>query len=83
MSIQQELQTYLLSEVAVDKGKPSLDPDTDLLQQGIIDSLGIMNLVLFMEKSFGVKVDDEEILPENFQTLKSIVAFVERKKQRG
>jgi acyl carrier protein len=79
MRILESLEKFLLDEVAADLGKESLDPDEDLLEQGIIDSLGIMNLIAFLEKAFGIEVVDEEIVPENFQSLNSMVKFVEQK----
>lgn len=59
----------MLSELAVDLGKRSLDPDADLLEQGIIDSLGVMKLVLVIEESYGIEVNDQDIIPKNFQCL--------------
>ncbi len=81
MNILKDLEKVLLTEIAVDLGKRSLEPDEDLLEQQVIDSLGIMKLILFMEETFGIKVDDVEIVPENFQTLNMMVKFVEQKKQ--
>ncbi len=81
MNIVEELKRYVLTEVAVDLGKKSLDPDEDLLEQGIIDSLGIMKLVLFLEQSYGIQVNDEDIIPENFQCLSSMVKYVEQQFQ--
>jgi acyl carrier protein len=81
MRILESLEKYLLGEIAVDLGKQSLDPDEDLLGQGIIDSLGIMKLILFMEEAFGIKVIEEEIIPDNFQTLNIMVKFIEQKKK--
>jgi acyl carrier protein len=81
MSILENLKNILLTEIAVDLGKKSLDPDEDLLEQGIIDSLGIMKLVLFMEETYGIAVADEEVVPENFQTVSMMVRFVEQKMQ--
>lgn len=75
------LEKYLLTEVLADHGKKSLDPNEDLLEQGIIDSLGIVKLVLFLEESFGIQVDDQDITPENFQCLSSMVKYVERQLQ--
>ena len=79
MSILGNLEKILVTEVAADLGKKSLDPDEDLLEQGIIDSLGIMRLVVFMEETYGIAVADEEIIPENFQTLNNMVNFIEQK----
>ena len=81
MSILENLEKVLLTEIAVDLDKKSLAPDEDLLEKGIIDSLGIMKLILFMEKTFGITVAEEEILPENFQCLNNMVKFVEQKMQ--
>lgn len=81
MRIIDSLENYLLIEVAADIGKQSLVADEDLLEQGIIDSLGLMKLIVFLENSYGIVVMDEEVLPENFQNLTSIVKFVEQKIQ--
>jgi acyl carrier protein len=79
MNIFDTLKIYLLSEIAVDAGIKTLEPDDDLLEQGIIDSMGIMKLVTFMEETFGIGIDDEDIVPENFQTLTSMTEYIEQK----
>ena len=82
MSILEDLEKVLLTEIiSVDLDKKSLAPDEDLLEQGIIDSLGIMKLILFIEETYGIVVADEEIVPENFQTLKNMVKLLEQKMQ--
>jgi acyl carrier protein len=79
MSTLKNVEKFLLTEIAADSGKQSLDPDEDLLGQRIIDSLGILKLVVYLEQAHGIKVMDEEIVPENFQSLNSMVKFVEQK----
>jgi len=79
MTIAKNLEKFLISEVAADLGKQSLDPDEDLLEQRIIDSLGILKLVSYIEKAHGIKVLDQDIVPENFQSINSMVKFVEEK----
>jgi acyl carrier protein len=81
MMILENLEKVLLTEIAIDLDKKSLDPDEDLLEQGIIDSLGLMKLIAFMEETFGIKIIDEEIIPENFQSLASMVSLVELRLQ--
>jgi len=81
MHILEKLENVFLTEIAVDLGKKSLDPGEDLLEQGILDSIGIMKLIVFIEENFGIKVEDEEIIPENFQSLSSMVTFVGQKMQ--
>jgi acyl carrier protein len=81
MTISKGIEKYLLTEIAADLGKQSLDPEEDLLEQGVIDSMGILKLVVFLEKSHGIRVKDEDVVPENFQNLNSMVRFVEQKMQ--
>jgi len=78
-NISEDLKKVLLTDIAVDSGKKSLGPDEDLLGQGILDSMGIMKLIVYIEETFGIKIEDEEIIPENFQTLNSLIAFVGKK----
>ena len=79
MTILEQVEGFLLTEVAVDFDKESLGPDSDLLELRIIDSLGVLKLVLFLERTFGIQLEDEDLIPENFQTLNRIVTFVEQK----
>lgn len=81
MMIFENLEKVLLTEIAVGLDRKSLDPDEDLLEQGIIDSLGLMKLIAFMEDTFRIKIFDEEIIPENFQSLNSMVSLVELRLQ--
>ncbi len=81
MTTSKNIEKFLLTEIAADFGKQSLDPDEDLLEQRIIDSMGILKLVVFLEKAHGIKVRDEDVVPENFQSLNSMVKFVEQKMQ--
>jgi acyl carrier protein len=78
----ENIERFLLSEIAADFGKQSLDPDEDLLEQRIIDSLGILKLVTFLEKAHGIQVADEDVVPDNFQSLNTIVKFVEMKMRK-
>jgi acyl carrier protein len=77
MMILENLERVLLTEIAAGLGKKSLDPDEDLLEQGIVDSLGLMKLLTFMEETFGIKIHDEDVIPANFQSLNSMVKLVE------
>lgn len=58
----------------------SLGDDDSLLDKGIVDSTGVLEVIGFLESDFGVSVDDAEILPENLDSIARIAAFVERKK---
>jgi acyl carrier protein len=59
--------------------KNGLKPEERWLESGLIDSLGILDLVHFLEEEFTVQVTDEELLPDNFQSLQAVAAFVRAK----
>jgi acyl carrier protein len=81
MTILEQVEKFLLTEVAVDYDKRSFGPDSDLLEQRILDSLGVLKLVLFLERTFGIQVADEDVVPENFESLNVIAKFVQGKMQ--
>jgi len=56
-----------------------LNDDTSLLDEGIIDSTGILELVSFLEEEFSISVEDEEILPENLDSITNVTAYLEKK----
>ena len=56
-----------------------LGDDTSFMEDGIIDSTGILELVFFLEETFGFSVEDDELVPENMDSLQNIARFVDRK----
>jgi len=76
MSVTSELETFIVDEITLGRGIREIEPDEDLLSRGIIDSLGVTQLVEFLEERFGIVVADEDLTPANFQTLNRIDAFV-------
>lgn len=57
----------------------SLKEDTSFLERGIIDSTGILEVIMFLEETYGIKIEDEELVPENLDSLRNIAKFLERK----
>ena len=57
----------------------SLREDTSLMEEGIMDSTGILELLFFIEETFGFSVKDDELVPENMDSLQNIARFVDRK----
>lgn len=84
MNTIEKLENYILNDIIVDLGVDvdSIGPEEDLLSNGLIDSLGILKLTEFLEKEFGIKVDDEDIEPENFKNLKALQRFIESRRQK-
>lgn len=73
------IRAFLLNKFPQAK-KRALTDDLMLLESGIIDSLGVLDLVQFLEEHFRIKVDDEDLTPENFGTLQGMVSLVEQKR---
>jgi len=59
----------------------TLDPDASFLEEGIIDSTGVLEIVSFVEETFRIKVEDEELVPENLDSVARLARFVERKRR--
>jgi acyl carrier protein len=57
-----------------------LEDSTSFLERGILDSTGVLELVAFVETAFGIRVDDKELLPSNFDSLQALDAFIARKR---
>ncbi len=57
----------------------SLGEDTSLMEEGIMDSTGILELLFFIEETFGFSVEDDELIPENMDSLQNITGFIDRK----
>jgi acyl carrier protein len=60
--------------------KAILRDDTSLLDQGIIDSTGVLEVVGFIEQTFGISVEDSELRPENLDSIQGIAHFIARKR---
>jgi acyl carrier protein len=56
-----------------------LEDDISFLEEGIIDSTGVLELVSFLEEEYGIAVEDEELIPENLDSIKNVIAYLERK----
>ena len=76
MSNEETLRKYILENYLFTEDESELDNNDSFLELGIIDSTGIMEVVLFIEMEFDIEVDDEELLPENLDTIDNLVKFI-------
>ena len=74
-----QIRTFIATNFIVESME-TLKDDDSLLQLQIVDSTGFLELIHFIEDSFGVKVADDEMVPENLETVDNIVHFVGRKR---
>jgi len=81
MDISAQIRQYIVDNFLV--------PDEDVtdedsfLEQGIVDSTGVLELVMFVEETFGFAVPDEDIVPENFDSVSKLTAYVKQKMSAG
>lgn len=80
-SVPAEVEEFILRELALGGAIESIAPDEDLLATGIIDSHGFMELIAFLDSQYGIVVPEDELKPENFQSLDAIDAFVQRSRR--
>lgn len=81
MSIEAAVTEYITTEILVPSGRQTedLDVETSLFRRGIIDSFGLFTLASFLEQRFSIVVGDEDMVPENFDTISRIASFVTRR----
>ncbi|HET6719385.1 MAG TPA: acyl carrier protein [Rhodocyclaceae bacterium] len=78
MGTLQTVRDYVVENFLFGDGS-RLEDSTSFLQNGIIDSTGILELTAFIEDTFGVRIEDHELVPDNMDSLTSVAAFVARK----
>lgn len=77
-----ELVNFIQQQLVGDASAAPVTPTTELLEGGIVDSMGLMRIVHFIEERTGVRVPDHEVAPDNFETIDAISALVERLQAR-
>lgn len=77
-TIEKQIHHYLLENLMFTSDESQLPVDASLLDEGIIDSTGVLEVVMFLEERFGVHVRDDQMLPENFDSVTAITDFVGR-----
>jgi len=77
--LKKQIRDYIEQNFIIDSATKLADGDS-LLQLQIVDSTGFLELIAFVESTFGVRVEDEEMVPENLETIDNIAAFITRKR---
>jgi acyl carrier protein len=70
------INEYISRELVQDASLLPLGDTTSLLETGIVDSLGLLRLVVFIQEQFGITVDDVDLVPENFDSVAAISAYL-------
>jgi acyl carrier protein len=80
MTLRADLRQFILENYLLTRDDPSLRDSDSLTARGILDSTGALELVMHLEERYGVTVQDEELHPDNLDSIDKIAAFIERKR---
>ena len=80
MDDKQKIKQFIVDEFMPDVPVEDLDADFDLLTGGVVDSLGLLKVVAWLESEYDIGVDDSQLGPESFRTVRAIHEFVEKEK---
>jgi len=83
MIISDSIKTFIATELIQDDIDDVVEDDTPLIDNGVIDSLGVMKLVAYLEETFAITVSPDDLVPENFETPKLITALVAARMKDG
>ena len=81
-TLNRELASFIEKTLVGGDGRTTISDSTRLIEDGIVDSMGLMQIVDFLEERTGVRVPDDDVAPENFETVLTITELVERLKQK-
>ena len=79
MAIESKLRNFILENYLFTDDQTALDNGDSFLDKGIIDSTGILELIFFLEEELSIKVEDEEMIPGNLDSVNNIVKYVTTK----
>jgi acyl carrier protein len=78
-TIEADVRGFVTDNFLFGRKNVSLDGDDSLLEQGLIDSTGVLELVSFIENKFEIKVEDDDLVPDNLDSINRLIAFIETK----
>ena len=74
-----QIRTYIMENILLGSADQSIADDDSFLEKGIIDSTGILELVAFVEDEFNIEVGDEELIPDNFDSIEKLAVYTRGK----
>ena len=80
MSVESLIRNYILESFLFTDDGSQLQDDVSFLEEGIVDSTGVLELVMFVEETFGLEVDDEEVVPENFDSVERLARYIRQRR---
>lgn len=79
--IESAVADFIRNEVA--RSPDAIEPSDSLIDSGVLDSLGVLKLVMFLEDRYSIQVDAGDVIPANFDSIEAICAYVHKRRQVG
>lgn len=79
LQLKSEIRQFIVDNFLYGRDDDTLGDEVSFLGKGIIDSTGILELVSFVEEKYSISIDDEELIPDNFDSLNKLSSFVLKK----
>ena len=79
MQVKSEIRHFITENFLYGQDDNTLGDDVSFMESGIIDSTGVLELVAFVQNKYKIRVSDEELIPANFDSLKLLASFIEKK----
>ncbi len=79
MQCKEEIRNFIIENFLYGQADNAPGDDTSFLENGVIDSTGVLELVSFVQEKYGIRVFDDELIPNNFDSLNKLEAFIGRK----
>ena len=79
MDIKATIKEFIKEHFLKEGQEKTINDSNSFIEEGIIDSVGVLELVAFLEETFGFRVEDEEMIPENLDSLDKLVDYVQTK----
>jgi len=76
---ERELRQYVIDNFLFGQGGSELKNDDSFMERGIVDSTGVLELVAFLEEKFQVKVEDEDLIPANLDSINNLLLYLKKK----
>jgi acyl carrier protein len=81
MNIEEKIKQHIAENILFSDNGYEFPDDASLMEEDIIDSLGTLELAMFIEEAFGFRVDQQDLTPDNFDSVTSLAAFIRRQLQ--
>ncbi len=83
MNDEAKIREFILENFMIGDNEEDLDSNDSFLEKGVIDSTGILELIMFIEETYDIEVEDDEVIPDNLDSVNKVCSYINRKTVRA